>query len=150
MKTMTRRESSGASPEAVLFRLGGDEFTIPLDVVDDPRDAMRVAKSIQVAAAEPFFLETREGACGIPALFPVPVSRASRAASSTRKRSWGWICSKADVSPNSAAEYPRILLYAGLLYSRRLFTSTNAIMSAAFSVTIRNNFCFFFDSLGIC
>ncbi|HEY6372725.1 MAG TPA: hypothetical protein VIX37_19260 [Candidatus Sulfotelmatobacter sp.] len=53
---------AAASPEAVLFRLGGDEFTIPLDVVDDPRDAMPVAKGMQVAVAEPFFQETREGA----------------------------------------------------------------------------------------
>jgi len=59
-ETMARRESSGASPEAVLFRLGGDEFTILLDVVDDPSDALRVAKSMQTAVAEPFFVETRE------------------------------------------------------------------------------------------
>jgi diguanylate cyclase (GGDEF)-like protein len=59
-ETIARRESSGASPEAVLFRLGGDEFTILLDVVDDPSDALRVAKSIQAAVAEPFFVETRE------------------------------------------------------------------------------------------
>jgi diguanylate cyclase (GGDEF)-like protein len=59
-ETMARRESSGASPEAVRFRLGGDEFTILLDVVDDPSDAMRVPKSIQVAVAEPPFVETRE------------------------------------------------------------------------------------------
>ncbi len=59
-ETMARRENSGASPEAVLFRLGGDEFTILLDVVDDPSDALRVAKSIQTAVAEPFFVETRE------------------------------------------------------------------------------------------
>ena len=59
-ETMARRESSGVSSEAVLFRLGGDEFTILLDVVDDPSDALRVAKSIQTAVAEPFFVETRE------------------------------------------------------------------------------------------
>jgi diguanylate cyclase (GGDEF)-like protein/PAS domain S-box-containing protein len=59
-ETMARRDSSGASSEAVLFRLGGDEFTILLDVVDDPSDALRVAKSIQAAVAEPFFVETRE------------------------------------------------------------------------------------------
>jgi len=59
-ETMARRESSGAAPEAMLFRLGGDEFAILLDVVDDPSDAMRVAKSIQTAVAEPFFVESRE------------------------------------------------------------------------------------------
>jgi diguanylate cyclase (GGDEF)-like protein/PAS domain S-box-containing protein len=59
-ETMTRRESSGAAPEAMLFRLGGDEFAVLLDAVDDPSDAMRVAKSIQTAVAEPFFIESRE------------------------------------------------------------------------------------------
>ncbi len=59
-ETMARRDSSGVAPEAMLFRLGGDEFAILLDVVDDPSDAMRVAKSIQTAVAEPFFVESRE------------------------------------------------------------------------------------------
>ncbi len=59
-QTTARRESGGAPPDAVLFRLGGDEFAILLDGVDDPSDAMRVAKSIQAAVAEPFFVETRE------------------------------------------------------------------------------------------
>jgi len=59
-ETMARRESSGAPSEAVLFRLGGDEFAVLLDAVDDPSDALRVAKSIQTAVAEPFFVETRE------------------------------------------------------------------------------------------
>jgi diguanylate cyclase (GGDEF)-like protein len=59
-ETMARRESSGAPSEAVLFRLGGDEFAVLLDAVDDPSDALRVAKSIQTSVAEPFFVETRE------------------------------------------------------------------------------------------
>ena len=59
-ETMARRECSGAPSEAVFFRLGGDEFAILLDAVDDPSDALRIAKSIQTAVAEPFFVETRE------------------------------------------------------------------------------------------
>ena len=59
-ETMARRESGGAPSEAMLFRLGGDEFAVLLDAVDDPSDALRVAKSIQTAVAEPFFVETRE------------------------------------------------------------------------------------------
>ncbi len=58
--TIARRESDGAATEVVLFRLGGDEFTILLDAVDDPSDAMRVAKRIQAAVAEPFSIESRE------------------------------------------------------------------------------------------
>jgi diguanylate cyclase (GGDEF)-like protein/PAS domain S-box-containing protein len=57
--TIARRESAGTSPE-VLFRLGGDEFTMLLDAVGDPSDAMRVARSIQTAVAEPFQVENRE------------------------------------------------------------------------------------------
>ena len=57
--TLARRES-GRGSEVVLFRLGGDEFTILLDGVSDPSDALRVAKSMQTAAAEPFFVESRE------------------------------------------------------------------------------------------
>ncbi len=50
----------GASAEVVVFRLGGDEFTILLDAVDDPSDAMRVAHGLQAGVAEPFFVEKRE------------------------------------------------------------------------------------------
>jgi diguanylate cyclase (GGDEF)-like protein/PAS domain S-box-containing protein len=57
--TIARRENTATSPE-VLFRLGGDEFTILLDAVGDPSDAMRVARSIQMAVAEPFQVENRE------------------------------------------------------------------------------------------
>jgi len=58
--TIARRESAGASTDVVLFRLGGDEFAILLDTVGDPSDAMRVARSIQTAVAEPFQVENRE------------------------------------------------------------------------------------------
>lgn len=46
--------------EAILSRLGGDEFTILLDAVNDPSDAMRVARRIQAAVAEPLFVDKRE------------------------------------------------------------------------------------------
>lgn len=55
--TIGRRES-GAEP--VLSRLGGDEFTILLDAVGNPSDAMRVAERIQLAVSEPLFVGTRE------------------------------------------------------------------------------------------
>jgi diguanylate cyclase (GGDEF)-like protein/PAS domain S-box-containing protein len=58
--TIARRESGGNLGEAVLFRLGGDEFTILLEAVGDPSDALRVAKSLQAGVAEPFFVESRE------------------------------------------------------------------------------------------
>jgi diguanylate cyclase (GGDEF)-like protein/PAS domain S-box-containing protein len=53
-------ENGAASGEIVLFRLGGDEFTILLEGAGDPSDAMRVAKRIQAGAAEPFFIESQE------------------------------------------------------------------------------------------
>jgi diguanylate cyclase (GGDEF)-like protein/PAS domain S-box-containing protein len=58
--TVSRGESGGPSTEPILSRLGGDEFTILLDGVSDPSDAMRVAKRVQAAVAEPFSIESRE------------------------------------------------------------------------------------------
>jgi diguanylate cyclase (GGDEF)-like protein len=54
------QERSSAIGEASLFRLGGDEFTILLETVGDPSDAMRFARRIQAAVAAPFSIEGRE------------------------------------------------------------------------------------------
>ncbi len=54
------RDRGSAVSEASLFRLGGDEFTILLETVGDPSDAMRIARRMQTAVAEPFALESRE------------------------------------------------------------------------------------------
>jgi len=53
------RDATGAE-EYLLFRLGGDEFAVLLETVGDPSDAMRLAKRMQTAVAEPFELESRE------------------------------------------------------------------------------------------
>ena len=58
--TIARHEGNSPAAEAVLFRLGGDEFTILLDAIVDPSDAMRVARRIQGAVAEPLLIESRE------------------------------------------------------------------------------------------
>ena len=58
--TIARHEGNSTAAEAVLFRLSGDEFTILLDAIVDPSDAMRVARRIQAAAAEPLLIESRE------------------------------------------------------------------------------------------
>ncbi len=58
--TIARRENGILSNDEVLFRLGGDEFTILLDAIGDPSDAMRVARRIQAAVAEPFLVDARE------------------------------------------------------------------------------------------
>ncbi|MGA7217210.1 MAG: diguanylate cyclase, partial [Candidatus Sulfotelmatobacter sp.] len=42
---------------AILSRLGGDEFTILLEGMSDPSDAMRAGQRILAAAAEPFPVE---------------------------------------------------------------------------------------------
>jgi diguanylate cyclase (GGDEF)-like protein/PAS domain S-box-containing protein len=47
------RDKAEVLAEPVLSRLGGDEFTILLDAVSDPSDAMRAARRIQAAVAEP-------------------------------------------------------------------------------------------------
>jgi diguanylate cyclase (GGDEF)-like protein/PAS domain S-box-containing protein len=46
--------------KTALSRIGGDEFTILLEEVADPSHAMRAAKRILSAVAEPFLVEGRE------------------------------------------------------------------------------------------
>jgi diguanylate cyclase (GGDEF)-like protein/PAS domain S-box-containing protein len=52
--TISRTEARAG--DIVLSRLGGDEFTVLLDGVGDPSDALRVAKRIQEVVAEPMKL----------------------------------------------------------------------------------------------
>jgi len=54
------RDRTTAVSDASLFRLGADEFTILLETVGDPSDAMRIARQIQAAVAAPFSIESRE------------------------------------------------------------------------------------------
>ena len=58
--TVSRPQNNAPMMEPVLSRMGGDEFTILLEEVADPSDAMRAAKRILTALAEPFQLEGRE------------------------------------------------------------------------------------------
>jgi diguanylate cyclase (GGDEF)-like protein/PAS domain S-box-containing protein len=58
--TTARRDGGTGSLQFALFRLGGDEFGLLLEAVADPSDAMRLARSIQTAVAEPFTVESRE------------------------------------------------------------------------------------------
>ena len=46
--------------DAVLSRMGGDEFTILLEEVSDPSNAMRVAERILSAMAAPLMVEEQE------------------------------------------------------------------------------------------
>ena len=41
-------------PDPLLSRLGGDEFTLLLEGIADPSDALRVGKRIQSALAAPW------------------------------------------------------------------------------------------------
>jgi diguanylate cyclase (GGDEF)-like protein/PAS domain S-box-containing protein len=58
--TVSRPQNNSPIMEPVLSRMGGDEFTILLEEVADPSDAMRAAQRILAALAEPFQLEGRE------------------------------------------------------------------------------------------
>jgi PAS domain S-box-containing protein len=55
-----KQMGDGHEGDEVLARLGGDEFTILVGSIRDPSDAMRVAKRIQDALAEPFSIQRRE------------------------------------------------------------------------------------------
>jgi diguanylate cyclase (GGDEF)-like protein/PAS domain S-box-containing protein len=57
--TVSRPDQSGTR-NAILSHMGGDEFTILLEGVTDPSDAMRVAKRILSAVAAPLVVERRE------------------------------------------------------------------------------------------
>jgi len=52
--TVSHPQNQVATTNAVLSRMGGDEFTILLEDVTDPSYAMRLAKRILFAVAEPF------------------------------------------------------------------------------------------------
>ena len=47
-------------PEDTLARFGGDEFTVLVEDIGDPADAVQVAERITVELRTPFFLEGRE------------------------------------------------------------------------------------------
>jgi len=53
-------EGETTAIEPVLARLGGDEFAVLLDGVGDPSHALRIARKIQAAVAEPRFIDSRE------------------------------------------------------------------------------------------
>ncbi len=58
--TVSRPQDELAMRNAVLSRMGGDEFTILLEGVTDPSDAMRVAKRILSSVSALFLVEGRE------------------------------------------------------------------------------------------
>jgi diguanylate cyclase (GGDEF)-like protein/PAS domain S-box-containing protein len=58
--TVSRSQEHNIARNAVLSRMGGDEFTILLEGVNDPSDAMRVGQRILSAIAEPFLLGGRD------------------------------------------------------------------------------------------
>jgi diguanylate cyclase (GGDEF)-like protein/PAS domain S-box-containing protein len=58
--TVSRPQDRLALKTAVLSRMGGDEFTILLEGVGDPSDAMRAGKRILAAVSEPIVVNGRE------------------------------------------------------------------------------------------
>lgn len=57
--TVARPQDGLIMKSAVLSRLGGDEFTILLEGVHDPSDAMRVAQRMLVAIDQPLLIDNR-------------------------------------------------------------------------------------------
>jgi diguanylate cyclase (GGDEF)-like protein/PAS domain S-box-containing protein len=51
--------------DGTVARMGGDEFTVLLEDITDPSDAIRVAERIHSTAAKPFFLNGQEVSKGV-------------------------------------------------------------------------------------
>jgi diguanylate cyclase (GGDEF)-like protein/PAS domain S-box-containing protein len=58
--TVSRPQAALPMKNTILSRMGGDEFTILLEGITDPSDAMRAAKRILSRVAEPLLVEGRE------------------------------------------------------------------------------------------
>jgi PAS domain S-box-containing protein len=58
--TVSRPQGQLPIPDAVLSRLGGDEFTFLLEAIKDPSDALRVAQRMQKAISAPLTVAGRE------------------------------------------------------------------------------------------
>jgi len=58
--TVARPQGDQPLPDAVLSRMGGDEFTVLLEGIKDASDALRVAQRIQKTIGVPFTVEGRE------------------------------------------------------------------------------------------
>lgn len=57
---VSRMPVAATLPEPTLARFGGDEFAVLLDGIREPFDAVRVAKRVQVMAAEPLQLDGQD------------------------------------------------------------------------------------------
>jgi diguanylate cyclase (GGDEF)-like protein/PAS domain S-box-containing protein len=60
LTVVAQRLKRSLRPEDTLARFGGDEFTVLIDDVKSPEDAVRVAGRIEDELRRPFFLEGRE------------------------------------------------------------------------------------------
>jgi len=58
--TVSRSQDEFVMRNAVLSRMGGDEFIVLLEGVTDPSDALRTAQRILAAVAAPFLVDDRE------------------------------------------------------------------------------------------
>ena len=58
--TVSRPQDEFVMRNAVLSRMGGDEFIVLLEGVTDPSDALRTAQRILAAVAAPFLVDDRE------------------------------------------------------------------------------------------
>ena len=57
---VSRMPNASSVPEPTLARFGGDEFAVLLDGIREPIDAVRVAKRVQLMAAQPLQLDGQD------------------------------------------------------------------------------------------
>jgi diguanylate cyclase (GGDEF)-like protein len=57
---LSRRLLAALGPDDTVARIGGDEFTLLLEMVEEEREAMTLARRLQLLLAEPFDVDGRE------------------------------------------------------------------------------------------
>lgn len=60
LRAVATRLGQSVGPRHTLARVGGDEFTLLLERIEQPEDAARIAQSLLVALGEPFLLAGQE------------------------------------------------------------------------------------------
>ena len=124
IKEVSNRLRACMRSDGTIARMGGDEFTVLVEDVTDPRDAVRVAERIQSSFERPFLLEGLEVfksmSIGIALTSPETSAEAvlqNADIAMYRAKSQGKACSELFDRPMHEQVMSRLLLEAKLRYA---------------------------------